>query len=226
MYAIEGAVIACAGIGSRLGMGLPKCMIEVGGRTVLSRLIDQLRPMVPRVHVVIGYREELITEYCALHHRDVVLVRNPEFRSTNTAHSLMLGSVGFSRKVLFVDGDLIIESASLTRFIKRAAREENLLGITRAKSSEAVFVSTRPALDGQSTEVERFHREPPGEREWANLFTAPPAILQQGDRYVYECLEAHLPIAAEELDLYEIDTPEDLAKAKANLDMNSFLHLP
>jgi choline kinase len=217
MYPVEGAVIACAGLGSRLGMGLPKCMIEVGGRTLLSRLIDQLRPHVPRVHVVVGYREELITDYCALHHRDVVLVRNTDFRSTNTAHSLMLGSVGFSRKVLFLDGDLIIESASLDRFLERAALVDHLLGVTRAKSSEAVFVSTKLGPHNESLEVQRFHREPPSPFEWANLFSTSPALLMEGDRYVYECLERHLPMSAEEVNLYEIDTPDDLSRANAGV---------
>jgi choline kinase len=217
MYAIEGAVIACAGVGSRLGMGLPKCMIEVGGQTVLSRLIQSLRPRVKRIHVVVGYREELITEYCALHHRDVVIVRNTVFRQTNTAHSLMLGSIGFSRKVLYLDGDLIIETESLERFLDHAAKSELLVGVTRAKSSQAVFVTTNADVNGDSLEVSAFHRDPASKWEWANLFVAPPELLRPGDRYVYECIEPCLPAPAHQVNLFEIDTPEDLAEAKSGV---------
>lgn len=215
MYPIEGAVIACAGLGSRLGMGLPKCMIEVGGQTILSQLINLLRPRVGRIHVVVGYREELIIEYCSRHHPDVVIVRNPEFRSTNTAHSLMLGSIGFSRNVLYLDGDLLIDRESLGRFLDHATKFELTLGVTRAKSSEAVYVSTGVASDATSLEVISFHRERPGEFEWANLFVASPAMLRWGNHYVYECLAPYLPAAAHSVEVFEVDTPEDLDRARA-----------
>jgi choline kinase len=211
MQPIEGAVIACAGLGSRLGMGLPKCMIEIGGMTILSRLINSLRGNVPRIHVVVGYREELVIDYCTKHHRDVVIVRNPNYRDTNTAHSLMLGSLGFSKKVLFLDGDLIINQISLNEFIVKAESSQLLVGITRTKSEQAVFVKA-DFKDGLS-EVKKFQRSPATDYEWANIFSGPPSLLTQGTRYVYECIEPYLPCISAEIDLYEIDTPDDLALA-------------
>lgn len=219
MYPVEGAVIACAGLGSRLGMGLPKCLIEVGGRTVLSRLIDSLRPRVSRIHVVVGYREELIIDYCERHHRDVVIVRNPDYRQTNTAHSLVLGSVGFARKVLYLDGDLIIDDESLERFITRGGEADMLVGITKAKSTQAVFVTTHTGSDGD-TQVLGFHRKPPARHEWANIFVGSPRMLHSGTRYVYECISTLLPAQAQEVRLFEIDTPEDLENA--NVGVTSF----
>lgn len=217
MHTVEGAVIACAGLGSRLGMGMPKCMIEVGGMTLLSRLIETLRPLVPRIHVVVGYREELIIEHCARHHRDVVIVRNPAFRTTNTAHSIRMGSVGMNEKVLYLDGDLIIEPDSLRRFVDAAATVPLLIGATRAKSSQAVFVSVGEDAHRQPALVTAFHRDPTTPWEWANVFVGPPALLVEGTRYVYECIEPSLPAAARPLDLYEVDTPEDLELAEAGV---------
>lgn len=213
MLPLEGSVIACAGLGSRLGLGLPKCLIEIGGRTILSRLIESLQTKVDRIHVVVGYREELVIEHCARHHRDVVIVRNPMYRDTNTAYSLRLGSIGFKSKVLYVDGDLIIDDRSLSRFISRGEGLNLLVGITQAKSSQAVFVSTSGI--GEEAVVRGFHRKPTSGQEWANIFIGAPEVLAQGTGYVYECLEPHLPVAAQEVDLFEVDTPEDLAGAKA-----------
>ena len=88
MQDVKSAVIAAAGLGSRIGMGVPKCMIEKEGITILTRLITTLRPHIPFIHLVIGYREEMVINYCSIHHRDVVLVRNPDYRTTNTAYSL------------------------------------------------------------------------------------------------------------------------------------------
>lgn len=215
MQTIEGAVIACAGLGSRLGMGMPKCMIELGGKTLLSRLIETLQPLVPRIHVVVGYREELIIGHCAQQHREVVLVRSPEFRTTNTAHSIRLGSVGMKRKVLYLDGDLIIDPDSLRSFIEAATQDALLVGVTQAKSSQAVFVSTRGEDGERKNVIEAFQREPATPWEWANVFAGPPDLLVEGTRYVYECIEPRLPAAVRELELYEIDTPEDMERARA-----------
>ncbi|CBL46681.1 Conserved hypothetical protein [gamma proteobacterium HdN1] len=207
-------MIACAGLGSRLGMGMPKCMIEVDGKTLLSRLIETLQPLIPRIHVVVGYREELIIEHCSQHHRDVVIVRNPEFRTTNTAHSLRLGSVGMLRKVLYMDGDLIIEPASLENFVDTAVKIPLLIGVTRAKSSQAVFVSTREGDDALPESVGAFQRDLATPWEWANVFAGSPDLLVEGTRYVYECIDPCLPAAARALNLHEVDTPEDLEQAK------------
>lgn len=217
MQAIDGAVIACAGLGSRLGMGMPKCMIEVGGITLLSRLIETLRPLVPRIHVVVGYREELIIEHCARYHRDVVIVRNPDFRSTNTAHSIRMGSIGLEGKVLYLDGDLIIKPESLRRFVEVASITPLLIGATESKSSQAVFVTTNECSYAGKFSVTAFHRHPATPWEWANVFVGSPDLLVEGMRYVYECIEPHLPVAACTLDLYEVDTPEDLSLAESGV---------
>jgi choline kinase len=97
-------------------------MLEIDGRTILSGLVETLEGLVPRIHVVVGYREELIVEHCARYHRSVVIVRNPEFRTTNTARSVALGARGILRKALFLDGDLVISPESLRGFVQPQPR--------------------------------------------------------------------------------------------------------
>lgn len=212
MQVIEGAVIACAGLGSRLGMGMPKCMIEIDGKTLLSRLIEILEPLVARIHIVVGYREELIIDHCSQYHRNVIVVRNPEYRGTNTAHSIQLGSVGIKNKALYLDGDLIIDPSSLQAFIAEANKLPLLIGVTRAKSSEAVFVTTGKREQDKNT-IYSFQRQPETQWEWANVFSSAPALLKEGGHFVYECIEPYLPTQVHELNLYEVDTPEDLQQA-------------
>ena len=219
MQPIEGSVIACAGLGSRLGMGMPKCLIEIGGCTILTRLIEMLRPHVPRIHVVIGYREELVIDHCARHHPDVVLVRNPNFRDTTTVDSYRLGSIGFHNKVLFLDGDLIINEHSFDLFLALAAAKELLIGVTPAKSSQPVFVNTRANAQEGAEEVLGFHRGQKTNLEWANLFCGNPAILNAPNDYVYECLEKFLPASGRCVELFEIDTLEDLSRATNQLPL-------
>src|SRR5690606_30168525 len=106
---------------------------------ILTRLIEMLRPHVDLINVVVGYREEMVVEYCAQHHRDVVLVRNQDYRTTNTAYSFAKGAVNISGKIIYLDGDLLISSKSLGRFLQAAADKEILVGLTDAKSENAVF---------------------------------------------------------------------------------------
>ena len=63
------AIILAAGIGKRFtpsigeGGGLPKCLIEIQGRTLLERTLSALGAAgVDRAVVVIGYRGEMVED--------------------------------------------------------------------------------------------------------------------------------------------------------------------
>lgn len=222
MQIVEGAVIACAGLGSRLGMGLPKCLIEIDGKPIISRLIESLQPYMERIHLVIGYREEMVADYCARHHRNVVLVRNPKFRDTNTAYSISLGSIGFHSKVLYLDGDLIISKQSIAAFIERANQTPVLIGVTKAKSENAVLANISTLGNDQMT-ITEFGRDLKSEYEWANIFSGAPEHLTKSNTtngFVYQSLEPLLPLPACLLDLHEIDTPSDLQAAKQFMELH------
>lgn len=215
MQPVECAVIAAAGLGSRLGHGMPKCMLEIEGSTILGRLVDTLRPLIPRIHVVIGYREELIIDLCARRYRDVVLVRNPEFRTTNTAQSMALGAHASSGKTLFLDGDLLVTPESLHGFVARAAEFPLAMGIAATRSENAVCVRAGKSASTQGRVVEGFTRDEKLEYEWANVFAGPADFLEGATGFVFSHLERHVPVPAFELDLREIDTAADLEEARA-----------
>lgn len=169
MQSIENAVIAAAGLGSRLGLGHPKCMLELGGITLLTRMIRTLEPHVSCIHVVVGYREDMVIDHCARYHPQVVLVRNPEFRTTNTAQSLAIGAQHLTGKCLFLDGDLVIEPESLCSFLHQASLSEMLLALCQPKSEQAVYVDTEK--NAKSLMISGFTRERRTCHEWANVFS-------------------------------------------------------
>lgn len=212
MPVVKHAVIAAAGLGSRLGHGLPKCMIEIDEKTILERLIENLSGYVSDIHIVVGYREELIINHCSKHHRNIVIVRNPDYRSTNTAYSMSLGARGLKGKTIFMDGDLIIEPNSLHNFIDQAIANPITAAITKSKSDNAVNVELEEADVG--LKIIKFTREKGFSYEWANIFTGPPSILDGNNKYVYNTLENHHPLNACKINLCEIDTVPDLERAK------------
>lgn len=209
MQPVEGAVIAAAGMGTRLGM--PKPMIEVVDKTILEQLVEQLRLHVKVIHVVVGYREEMIVEYCHRHFPEVVLVRNPDFRTTNTAQSLYLGARHLGGRVLYLDGDLILESSSLERFVVSAAEVPLQVGITEAKSENPVYVEVVESARGPV--VASFSREVRSPLEWTNVFCGGRDVMSGATSYVFERLAQHLPLPARELCLAEVDTSADLTAA-------------
>lgn len=211
MQNVGSAVIAAAGLGSRIGLGMPKCMIEIDGVTILTRLLNAIRPHVSTIHLVVGYREDMVVEYCSLHHRDVVLVRNPDYRSTNTAYSFAKGAEHLKGKVIYIDGDLLIDAASLAGFFEAAKHEDILVGVTDAKSENAVFVESQAT--GDEITITGFTRDTRMQYEWANIVSGPNDLLRDANGYVYERLEEHLPLRAHRLKLAEVDTADDLDAA-------------
>lgn len=215
MQPVESAVIAAAGLGSRLGHGLPKCMLELGGQTLLTRIIKTLQESIRRVHVVVGYREDLVINLCANLHRDIVIVRNPDFRTTNTIQSMAIGARGCTGKTLFMDADLVIRPSSLRAFLDEATSLPVLAAIARSQSENPVNVElVGDELRQGAKAIARFTREPGHDFEWANVVAGPARMLDGATGYVYETLASLTPLASRELDLREIDTTADLELAR------------
>ena len=216
MPTVKNAVIAAAGLGSRLGLGMPKCMISVNKVPILARMLNLLTLHVETIVIVAGYREDLIIEYCNNHFRDVVIARNPDFATTNTAQSLAIGSRLISGKTIFLDGDLLLEKRSLDRFFSLANDPDLLLGVTPARTEQPVYADCTVNPSGYLT-IEGFSRESVSAYEWANLFVGPHDIMEGAQRYVFEKLAERLPAQAALIEVEEIDTPQDMDRAEISL---------
>jgi hypothetical protein len=77
-----------------------------------------------------------------------------------------------------------------------------------------VFVRTRDVEAEGKTEVIGFSRDDRTTAEWANVFAAPPGILDGVDGFIFEHLAGMLPIPSRSLELCEVDTPADLDIAR------------
>lgn len=104
------ALVLAAGAGSRLG-GLPKCLIRLGGQTLLQRLMDALASLgIDDVRVVVGHHAEAIA--AQVHelapNRRPVLLRNPA-PGEEPADSLRVGLRSLTdmpQRLLVLLGDL------------------------------------------------------------------------------------------------------------------------
>jgi choline kinase len=200
------AVIAAAGLGSRLGWGSPKCLIDLAGETLLARQLRLLKD-VPDVRIVVGFEENDVMAAARSIRPDVIFVRNAAFRTTSTLQSYALGAAGLTQSCLFMDADIVFEPRSFRRFLTVCTGSDPIIAITAAKTTDAVFVEVD---DGW---VQSFARTTARPFEWANLCWLPPRYCETGHNAVFERLSVDLPLRCHEVESLEIDTPSDYAMA-------------
>lgn len=118
------AIILAAGMGKRLGeltKGNTKCMIEVGGETLISRLLRQLdRQHLSRIVMVIGYKAQKLRDYLAtLHiHTAIEYVENTIYDKTNNIYSLYMAKDYLrTEDTLLFESDIIMEDAVIDKLV-------------------------------------------------------------------------------------------------------------
>ena len=128
------AIIMAAGVGSRI-QGLihnkPKCLIEAGGQSLISRNVEMLqRKGIHDITVITGYKSELVRGEIGA---QVRYFHNPFFRVTNSISSLWLAKD-------LLDDDLILMNADLYF-------EEEVLDIALAQDDHAVMLSDSTRIE-------------------------------------------------------------------------------
>ena len=109
------AIIVAAGPGSRL-MPItnekPKCLLDVGGKTILERALGALGENgVEDIVVVKGYKSHLID------YPDVTYCHNPEFRKNNILRSLFYAEDEMNDDFIFSYSDILYSREIVARLI-------------------------------------------------------------------------------------------------------------
>jgi len=205
MQSIKTAIICSAGRGSRLGHTIPKACVEVGGKSLMQWQLEALED-IRNVVVVLGYRKNFIIDEILTHRNNVTLVINHEWENTNTAYSLSMGCELFDGSVLTIDGDTLFTKDDVNQMVNH----EMAIGVTTPMSDEGVFVDIN-----EKNEVLGFTRERNTGLEWSGM-SVMPATAYRGRQncFVYQIIEKFLPVYAQHIDLIEVDTPNDLQRAR------------
>lgn len=220
MSFVKHAVIAAAGLGSRFGAGLPKCLLQVNRKPLIEYQLKLLKN-VEDLRIVIGFREHEVIETVLKYRTDVIFVRNPLYRITSTLASYHLGSSGIFERCLFMDADILFDPFSFAQFIEYCAEiKVDIIGYTDAKTNDAIYVGI-----SEKKRVLSFSREHSSKFEWANVCYINPSLLQPDGESVFEQLEKYLPIQGKHIISYEIDTPSDFEIAKLSNIANHSLYL-
>ena len=154
------AIILAAGAGRRLGLSMPKSMIDLAGRSILHRQLDAFRSAgVDDFIVVVGHACEQVVEHLAGQPGRFTFVLNERYAETNTVYSLYLARQYIDRDFFYANADVVFDARLPRRLVDFAAcpdratkqSEPGAPGVTGLRSTEGAM-QTRgpgPALAGE-----------------------------------------------------------------------------
>lgn len=201
-------VISCAGMGTRLGLGCTKALVEIEGKTLIERQLEILKEY-DDIRIVVGYQAEKVIELVNSVRKDILFVFNHEYRSTGTGASFSLGAEHGREYVVALDGDLIVHPEDLLTVMGYPG--SCVCGT--APSSDDPWLMKTNVVNGKEM-VEGFFKDC-GEYEWTGLAKVRTSDLKPGTRHVFHMIEPLLPLPLQFVRTREIDTIEDYDRAVA-----------
>jgi L-glutamine-phosphate cytidylyltransferase len=122
------AIILAAGKGTRLdGAAVkPKCLVDVGGATLLQRQIEALRsvPKIKRIVVVVGFRADSIRAECG---EEISFVDNIHFAETSSLYSLWLAREHLTDGFVVLNSDVLFHPQLLANLLESPRPDELLI---------------------------------------------------------------------------------------------------
>ena len=110
------AIIVAAGPGSRLNPltnEIPKCLLEVGGKTILERALEALRENgIEKIAVVRGYCSHLID------YPNIIYYENPNYRENNILRSLFYAEGEMNDDFIFSYSDIVYSSEIVAKLME------------------------------------------------------------------------------------------------------------
>ena len=232
------AILLAAGVGKRMGSGAgPKCLLQVGGRSLLRRTLDSLRAVgVKEVALVTGFQSADVEKEARAVSGEIRLsvLQNPRYRE-GAILSLWTAREFLNRDLLVMDADVLCPPAVFERLV--GSKHSNCLvvdgSVEETGEEQMVFGREGRALHIAKKATDSIRRE-------MDLFGESLGFLRLSGEAA-SCLRELLDgkvrsgwVAIEHEQAYpdlfrkvfvgfervdglawtEIDTPEDLARAE------------
>lgn len=139
------AIILAAGVGKRLWevtQHRPKCLIEIGGRSLLHRYLESLAAVgIRRADIVVGYKQEMIRaavagDSCGI---GVTFWANEEFHRGSIS-SLWVARSAFDDDTIVMDADVLFHREILRRLVSSPFENALLMDETVTQTGEECMV--------------------------------------------------------------------------------------
>jgi HAD superfamily phosphoserine phosphatase-like hydrolase len=198
-------VLSCAGVGSRMGLGVTKTLLKLNDRLIIDSHLDNFKA-VEDVRIVVGFQAMRLIEHVVQQRRDVVFVFNHDYFNTKTGHSYYLGARHGREHAIEWDGDLLVNPRHMPEML---VAHEYAAGSIVA-SEEPIYMTV------QAGEVQFFHLDDQkGAYEWTGPCSLRKDKLSPDSQHVYDSLRHSLPLPFKLVEAYDIDTYEDYLRVSA-----------
>ena len=234
-------IILAAGEAKRLRpltLETPKCLLQVGGKSIIDYQIENLLAFgLKDVVVVTGFMAEKLETHLTTSFKNInwTFIRNDEYQTTFPAYGLWLTREHFKDEILYLNGDVIchpeiirtvVESSHKSATaIQQTSWDEEEVNVTIQKDSSLILDIgkhiSKEMSDGEFIGVTKIGKEFLAELE--NTLTN---FIERGDfkkfaadsinSTIQKGLEMHV-CDVSYLPAIEIDTPEDLERAKEKI---------
>ena len=119
---LKSAIILAAGVGSRLAPltnDIPKCCVEVSGKSIIRRITDQLLTCDPSMEIIVvtGYKSQIVIDEMSGYPENVILIENEEYLTTNNMESCRLGIMRkntISESCMIINGDCVYSQSIIS----------------------------------------------------------------------------------------------------------------
>ena len=235
-------VILAAGMAKRLRPltdTKPKCLLTIGSRTLLERIVDAMTMTGIREFVIVtGYRAEMIRDFFTMHYPQLTIhfLHNADYEHNNNIYSLwMAGQIVRGKEFLLMDSDILCDPQAVAAV---ASQPEPALALNRHELGEEEMKIVVDA-ENRITEISKTCRveDAVGESVGIEKMTADYSealfreldqmIEQEGliDIFYERAFERLIPqghtfkvIDTTDFFSYELDTPEDYQRAMELID--------
>lgn len=198
----KSVVISCAGIGSRLGLGLTKALVQINGSSLISWQLKLFKD-VEDLRLVIGFQGGEIIEEVRKYRDDLIFCFNHRYFETKTGASFYLGARHANHEILEWDGDLLVHPEDV-KTILNTNGEFICYGDISSEDSVCVHVNNKG-------EVLDFSREG-GDFEWTGPACMEKKHLIYCSQNVFNMFEPLCPMRGLKVRAYDIDTYNDYVR--------------
>jgi len=225
------AIILAAGAGRRLGLDMPKSLIEIAGKSILHRQIEAFRADgVDDFVIVVGHQHDRLIDHLGGQAGRFSFILNERYADTNTIYSLYLARGHITGAFYYANADVLFDRRLVERLRDRAPATGLAVRVGTCGSEEVKVIASEGRILrigkrleptqclGEFVGVARFGGE------LARAFVASLETCVERDGVVDDYFERAvdrlcpdwklLPVDVSDLPCIEIDFPDDLDHAR------------
>jgi len=148
------AVILAAGKSTRtypLTLTKPKALLDISGKFLLARIMDNLIGLVDEIILIVEYKKEMIKEAFGDSYEGIPVTYVEQGEPMGTGHALLQAKDHLKDKFLVMNGDDLFAKEDIKRVMKhdfcmllKEVENPGIFGVAKTQGSKVTFLVEKP----------------------------------------------------------------------------------